>query len=1114
MSDRASGASKDDERRRLAVLDRYGILDTPPEAGFDDIVQLAGQICQTPVALVSLVAEDRQWFKARLGVDLSETPLGQSVCVHALRQAGLTIIPDLTLDERTRHNPLVVGEAHLRFYAGARLETPEGVALGTLCVVDKVPRPGGLTAAQQTSLSILARQVMAQLELRRSTGEREAAVANLREAETRHRQILDSARDYAIVTLDLNGLVTSWNAGAELVLGWSEDEMLGRPGRLFFTPEDNAQRIPEMEMRSARHTGRGSDERWHRRKDGSRFWASGEMMPLLSAADEHVGYLKILRDRTAARRDMAALYESRELANSLIEVSPQIVWFGDTQGNVTYCNAFWYDYTGLTPDETVQDGWSRAIRPDRRDAVLAARAEAVAAACSYEVEMPLRRASDGRYRWFLARGKPVTDETGAVSRWIGIAIDIDARKRAETRQAAMAELGDRLRRLTEATEITQAAAEVMGRFLEVSRAGYRALDRIGETALTAEDWTSPGVASLAGPLRFEDFGPLVDDLERGETVVVTDAARDPRTETISAALAALGARSFIAMPVQEAGRTVGGFFLSNDAARDWSEADVKFVEDVAERAHSAGERVRAEAQLQALAASLETQVEERTRERDRIWTNSRDLLVVIGIDGIFRSVNPALTAILGYRPEEVIGHSFHDFILPEDAARTRQSLDDLAAVRGTGTFENRYRHKDGTPRWISWYRLREGRLIYAYGRDVTAQKQQSEALRHAEEQLRQSQKMEAVGQLTGGIAHDFNNLLTGIMGALDLVRRRTAQGRSKEVDRYIGTAMTSASRAAALTHRLLAFSRRQPLDPKPTDANRLIVAMEDLLRRTVGEAITLELVLAPDACPALCDPHQLENALLNLVINARDAMPGGGRVTIETRGVGIDPGMAGDIAPGRYLRVAVTDTGFGMPPDVMARAFDPFFTTKPIGQGTGLGLSMIYGFLKQSDGHVRMASEVGRGTTVTMFLPRAEADAAVVEPAGPAAAPVERAGIGETVLVVEDEAAVRDLVVEVLRDLGYRALEASDGPSGLRLLQSSERIDLIVTDVGLPGLNGRQLVDQARLARPGLKVLFITGYAEQATFGTGRLDPGMQMITKPFAIDALAARIRAMIETR
>jgi PAS domain S-box-containing protein len=1111
MSDRASGALQDNERHRLAVLDRYDILDTPPEAGYDDIVQLASQICQAPIALVSLVAEDRQWFKARLGVDLSETPLDQSVCVHALRQAGLTIIPDLTLDERTCRNSLVEGDAHLRFYAGARLETPEGVALGTLCVVDKVARPSGLTETQQTGLTILARQVMTRLELRRSTAEREAAVANLREAETRHRQILDSARDYAIVTLDLDGLVTSWNTGAELILGWTEAEMVGQPARLFFIPEDDAQGIPEKEMRNAREVGRGNDERWHRRKDGSRFWASGEMMPLLSATGEHVGYLKILRDRTAARRDMAALYESRELASSLIDVSPQIVWFGDTQGNVTYCNAFWYDYTGLTPGETIQDGWSRVIRPDRRDAVLAVRAEAIAAASPYEVEMPLRRASDGRYRWFLARGKPVMDETGAVSRWIGIAIDIDARKRAETRQAAMAELGDRLRRLTDGTEIAHAAAEVMGRFFEVGRAGYGTLDRAGETALIAKDWTRPGVASLAGLLRFKDFGPFIDDLDRGETVVVADSARDPRTKAVSAALAAVDARSFIAMPFQEGGRTVAGFFLSDGAARDWSEADIKFVEDVAERTRFAIEQVRAEAQLQALAASLETQVEERTRERDRVWTNSRDLLVVIGVDGIFRSVNPAWTAILGYRPEEVVGHSFHDFILPEDAARTRQSLDELAAVRGTGTFENRYRHKDGTPRWISWYRLREGRLIYAYGRDVTAQKQQSEALRHAEEQLRQSQKMEAVGQLTGGIAHDFNNLLTGIMGALDLVRRRLAQGRGEDVDRYIGTAMASAGRAAALTHRLLAFSRRQPLDPKPTDANRLVVAMEDLLRRTLGEAITLDIVLAPDACPALCDSHQLENALLNLVINARDAMPDGGRLIIETGSVGIDAGVARDIAPGRYLRVTVTDTGFGMPPDVMARAFDPFFTTKPIGQGTGLGLSMIYGFLKQSEGHVRMASEVGRGTTVTMFLPRAEADA-VAEPAETAAAPAPRAGVGETVLVVEDEAAVRDLVVEVLSDLGYRALEASDGPSGLRLLQSSERIDLIVTDVGLPGLNGRQLVDQARLTRPALKVLFITGYAESATFGTGRLDPGMQMITKPFAIDALAARIRAMIE--
>jgi len=382
-----------------------------------------------------------------------------------------------------------------------------------------------------------------------------------------------------------------------------------------------------------------------------------------------------------------------------------------------------------------------------------------------------------------------------------------------------------------------------------------------------------------------------------------------------------------------------------------------------------------------------------------------------------------------------------------------------------------------------------------------------------EQDLRQSQKMEAVGQLTGGIAHDFNNLLTGIVGSLDLMRSRITQGRTESLLRYLGTAMASANRAAALTHRLLAFARRQPLDPKITDANALIVGMSDLLRRTISEAIDLRIKAAVGLWPTLCDPHQLENALLNLAINARDAMPNGGTLTIETCNGHLADTKA-DLRPGElpdeYVCIVVSDTGTGMPPEVIARAFDPFFTTKPLGQGTGLGLSMIYGFAKQSEGHARIESEVGKGTSIKLYLPRHHGDADSV--ADPVAGAEMQRGAGETILVVEDELVVRDLIVEVLQELGYRVLQAVDGPTGLRVLQKSERIDLLVTDVGLPGLNGRQLADQARENRPALKVLFITGYAETVASASGFLDPGMAMITKPFPMDTLVARIQGMID--
>ena len=384
----------------------------------------------------------------------------------------------------------------------------------------------------------------------------------------------------------------------------------------------------------------------------------------------------------------------------------------------------------------------------------------------------------------------------------------------------------------------------------------------------------------------------------------------------------------------------------------------------------------------------------------------------------------------------------------------------------------------------------------------------------AEEQLRQAQKMEAVGQLTGGLAHDFNNLLTGISGSLEMLQNRIAQGRYADVDRYVSAAQGASRRAAALTHRLLAFSRRQTLDPKPTNVNALVVGMEELIRRTVGPAIHVEVVGAGGLWTALVDPPQLENALLNLCINARDAMPDGGRITIETANKWLDEQGARerDLSPGQYLSLCVTDTGTGMPPDVVARVFEPFFTTKPIGQGTGLGLSMIYGFARQSGGQVRIYSEIGNGTTMCLYLPRhyGETDE-ICSSEGREA--MSRSDRGETVLVVDDEPTVRMLVTDILEELGYTAIEAADSASGLKVLQSDVRIDLLVTDVGLPGgMNGRQMADAARVPRPGLKVLFITGYAENSVLGNGHLAPGMAVLTKPFAVETMAARIREMIE--
>ncbi|AOH84422.1 histidine kinase [Sphingomonas panacis] len=377
--------------------------------------------------------------------------------------------------------------------------------------------------------------------------------------------------------------------------------------------------------------------------------------------------------------------------------------------------------------------------------------------------------------------------------------------------------------------------------------------------------------------------------------------------------------------------------------------------------------------------------------------------------------------------------------------------------------------------------------------------------------LRQSQKMEAVGQLTGGIAHDFNNMLTGVIGAMDIMKRRLASGRTDDLERFMDAAATSAQRAAALTARLLAFSRRQSLDTKPTDINALAQSLDDLLRRSIRENIALDFALAPDLPLAMTDANQFESAILNLTINARDAMPEGGQLTIETHAIEFDTAYTAvkpDIEPGRYVMIGVSDTGVGMTPEVLEKVFEPFFSTKPTGQGTGLGLSMVYGFARQSGGQVRIHSRPGQGTSVKIYLPIAE-QAPVAE--GLKAPPLVIDGHGQTVLLVEDDQSVRLLVRDVLEELRYHTIEASDADAALPILQSDQHIDLMVSDVGLPGMNGRQLAEVARAHRPDLPILFVTGYAENAAIRSGFLGTNMAMITKPFAIEALSAKIAEMV---
>jgi PAS domain S-box-containing protein len=718
-------------------------------------------------------------------------------------------------------------------------------------------------------------------------------------------------------------------------------------------------------------------------------------------------------------------------------------------------------------DGTSPDRFFTSIHPDDLKRVKLAVAGMLAGSEVFSKEYRLRR-NDGGYRWVHASGQTILDANDDPLTFSGMLVDITEQKR-----------------VSEQLRIAQSAGGI-GTFEHI--VGYGTIS------------VSEQFCRLFGlhPTRILPIGTLNDlihpDDERVIDLTDPDALQNDRHIEFRVTRADDGAERWLARrgeyvdDIKSSGRRyVGVIFDVTDAKR------------TQESLHAAND-------------ALAKLAQESMRERNRVWNNSRDLLVVLDTAGVFRDVSPAWAEIMGHDPDHVIGRPIVDFVWPEDVDLVRAEMR-KAAENVYNDLEIRVSHIDGTPRTISWRTSREDDRIFAYGRDVTVEKEQKTILEQTEAQLRQAQKMEAVGQLTGGIAHDFNNMLTGVIGALSLIKRRIAANRLEELDKFINAATSSAERAAALTHRLLAFSRRQPLDRQPVDVNGLVASMEDLFRRTLGEQVELLINLAPDTWKAVTDHNQLESAVLNLVINARDAMPEGGKLTVEASNVVLsasDLAQGETLKPGSYVVVAVSDTGIGMSAATIEKAFDPFFTTKPIGQGTGLGLSMIYGFAQQSGGHVHIYSRVGLGTTIKLYLPRSLderlSDEGMMEEG---AAPPR--GEGQTVLVVEDDDSVRMLVVDLLKELGYRVIEAVDGAEAMPVIDGKGRLDLLVSDVGLPGLNGRQLAEIAIATRPSLKILFITGYAATAASRADFLAPGMEMITKPFAIDSLAKKVSEML---
>jgi PAS domain S-box-containing protein len=783
----------------------------------------------------------------------------------------------------------------------------------------------------------------------------------------------------------------------------------------------------------------------------------------------------------------------RRMADS----SPAPVWITAATGGVTFVNQAFSDLTGMTRQHLLGDAWTSLLHPDDAPAVAERRAAAWRDGhAQYEFVARFRDAA-GAWRWMRATARPRYSERGVFQGYVGMAVDETATRRAlddlresETRLRMVQETagvgsydwdlrtGD-VYRSPEYLQLQGLPSDLPlhAKYDDAWKQRLHPEDRDAVIARVNQDLARPGPFELEYRIVRPDNGETRWILNRGRI----EAGPDGKPARVLSAQSDITRHKNIEFELRR--------------------AKERLEEHVSERGLllQEAEGIAAEAGTQRDAARSGSR---EVSEQFRLLVQGVVDYALYLIDPMGRVTtwNAGAARIKGYKAEEIIGRHFSVFYTHEDRNAGEPALA-LETARRTGRYEKeswRVR-KDGS-RFLANVVIDaitddDGRLIgfAKITRDITEQRRAQRELEETRSALIQSQKMEMVGQLTGGLAHDFNNMLAGIIGALNLMQRRIAAGRHAEIGKYIDAALASAHRAASLTSRLLAFGRRQSLDINPVDVAEAVSSMEILLGRSIGENIVLEMKLAPAL--AMTDPNQLETAILNLAVNARDAMPDGGRLTIET----------GAASPG-FVRVVVRDTGVGIAADVLEKVFDPYFTTKPIGQGTGLGLSMVHGFVNQSGGDISISSTPGEGTTVTIRLPEAH-EAPEARPRAPREEP---AGNGETVLVVEDDAQVRMLVLEVLREQGYSVLEAHNAQEALTLLEQVS-VDLLVSDVGLPGMDGRQLAELARSRAPTLRVLFITGYAEHAQVRSSFLGEGMDLVIKPFEIDALAAKIREMM---
>jgi PAS domain S-box-containing protein len=1106
-----------DEGRRLEALRRYYLLDTPPEAALDRITRLTARLFKAPISLVTLVDEKRQWFKSAYGLNLSETPREHAFCAHTIQSPEVMQVPDATADERFRENPLVTAHPDIRFYAGAPLRTPDGHHLGTLCILDRKPRPA-LTPEERGLLSDLAHTVMDELELRLATiaaaasssrevvseGRITALSDSLRFSETALRAVLDTL-PVAVWIADSRGrLVLSNWVGRELWAGAPEFslEANGEP-RACWLGSGLPVKAGEWGLaRALRGETAYREEIEIEASNGARKVILSSAMPIRENAGSVAGAVvvqeeiterkayerellrreKQLRILTGASQQINQVLEVDAVLRTLVKCAMELVNAQSgaagllVAGKVVFTE---YNRAGASvpihyefpsgygvPGWVLQTNQPYISNDAQRDPHVIQEIRATLG-FSQLIDVPVRDRSGalvGCFEIHDAEGGRPFDErdtemlTGLAA---AAAVALENARIIEEHEAAdeaLRQSEERYRRLVEASP-DAISVQSGGLIVYANDAAVRLLG-----AKRAEEVVGRPVLDFIHPDSQKVSLNRMDGLSegRGKASLITETFR--RIDG-----------SPVAVEVVSIGLIYNGQPAVQAVFRDISE------------------RVRSE---EALRAS-ETQFR-------AVFDGAVDAMFILDEGWRYTDCNPAASRMTGRPREDIVGRTVGDFSHPEHGQELLTSVQ-AAAAGPPHTGRIQYVRPDRRRIELE-YTVKSNFLP---GRHLLVARDVTEQVR-LEAQFRQAQKMEAVGRLAGGVAHDFNNLLTVISGYSQI-----ALGQLNEIDPlrgYIQEINRAGDRAATLTRQLLAFSRKQVLTPAIVSLNRVITDMTDMVRRLIGEDIELVTKLAPDLPQVKVDAGQMEQVIMNLAVNARDAMPEGGRLTIETAVAELGDSVGRrriEVPPGRYLMLAVSDTGCGMDAETLSHIFEPFFTTKGQSKGTGLGLSTVYGIVKQSGGDIWVYSEPARGSVFKIYLP--VASAAEAEPAPEQPARVERGS--ETVLLVEDEAGVRDLIAQILKGAGYRVLAAANGGEALLICERfNGQIHLLLTDIVMPGMSGRDLARRLKELRPDLRVLHMSGYTDGTVSEYSGAEAGAAFIQKPFTPHSLARKVREALD--